>query len=87
MSGYRSQFHYDGYDWDAVHTSIGRDQVAPGETVRAYLSFLSPEMHAGRIRPCMPFLIREGKCVVGYGVVLNVLELEDSAARARLVVR
>ena len=82
-SGYRPQFHYDGHDWDATQTYIGRNEVAPGETVRAYLSFLSPEMHVGRIRPCMPFLIREGFRVVGYGVVLSVLELEESAERAR----
>lgn len=82
-SGYRPQFHYDGYDWDAVQAYIGQDQVAPGETVRAYLSFLSPEMHVGRIRPCMPFLIREGQRVVGYGAVIDVLELESSAERSR----
>lgn len=83
LTGYQPQFHYDGYDWSAVHTYIGRDRVAPGETVRAYLSFLSPEQHAGHIRPGMPFLIREGARVMGYGVVLNVPELDASAERAR----
>lgn len=83
VSGYRPQLHYDGRDWDAVQTFSGRDEAAPGETVRAYLSFLGPELHAGRIRPCMPFLVREGSRVVGYGVVLRVLAPEDPAERAR----
>ena len=84
-SGYRPQFFYRGQDWDAQHTYIDRDEVAPGESARAYLTFLSPELHRGHISPGMPFLIREGHHVVAYGRVLNVIELPASAARAQHV--
>jgi translation elongation factor EF-Tu-like GTPase len=60
-SGYRPQFHYEGHDWDAVHEYPDVDQAAPGQTVRALLSFLSPEEHRGRVHPGMSFEIREGR--------------------------
>lgn len=73
LSGYRPQFYYDGRDWDAVQTYVGVDRVHPGETVTARLSFLSPEAHAGRVYVGMPFLIREGRRIVGYGSVTRIL--------------
>ncbi|MBF0503326.1 MAG: elongation factor Tu [Candidatus Riflebacteria bacterium] len=82
QSGYRSQFYYNGHDWDAVHTYIGTDEVNPGQTIRAYLAFLSPDMHVGRIHPGLEFLIREGLRTVARGQVLQVLELEQSAERS-----
>ncbi len=84
-SGYRPQFFYRGQDWDAHHTYIERDEVWPGESARAYLTFLSPELHLGHISPGMPFLIREGQKVVAYGRVLSVIDLAASAARVRRV--
>jgi translation elongation factor EF-Tu-like GTPase len=82
MSEYRPQFYYAGHDWDAIHTYPEIESVEPGQTVRAYLAFLSPEQHVGRVLPGMPFLVREGQRVVGYGTVTQVLELEESAKRA-----
>src|SRR4051812_364992 len=79
---YRPQFHYAGVDWDARHKYPDVTQVNPGDTVRAYLAFLSPAEHAGRIQGGMPFLIREGLKTVAYGVVTRVLELEESARSA-----
>jgi translation elongation factor EF-Tu-like GTPase len=79
---YRPQFHYAGADWDARHEYPDVAQVNPGDTVRAYLAFLSPAEHAGRIQVGMPFLIREGLKTVAYGVVTRVLELEESARAA-----
>jgi elongation factor Tu len=76
-SGYRPQFYYGGDDWDAVHRYIGVDVVKPGETVIARLSFLSPQSHAGRVFEGMPFLIREGNHVVGYGRVTRLLGLRE----------
>ena len=84
-SGYRPQFFYRGQDWDAQHTYIDRAEVSPGESTRAYLTFLSPELHLGHISPGMPFLIREGPKVVAYGQVLRVIGLPTSAARAQQV--
>src|SRR4051812_44874783 len=79
--GYRPQFYYDGQDWDAAHTYIGTDEVLPGQTVRAYLTFVSPDRQVGRIHPGLEFLIREGSRTVARGRVLQVLELEQSAQR------
>ncbi len=75
-SGYRPQFYYSGHDWDAVHTYVDVTEARPGDTVTVRLSFLSPEAHAGRIFAGMPFLVREGNRVVGYGRVTRILDLE-----------
>ncbi len=83
FSGYRPQFYYDGHDWDAVQTYPDVEQVNPGDTVRAFLTFLSPQVHVGKISVGTIFLVREGHITVGYGRVLQVLELEHSAQRLR----
>lgn len=82
-SGYRPQFYYDNHNWDAIHTYIDTNEVYSGQTVRAYLSFLSPDMHTGRIYPGMEFLIREGSRTVARGRVLRLLDLEQSAEKIR----
>jgi translation elongation factor EF-Tu-like GTPase len=81
-SGFRPQFHYDGHDWDAVHEYPDEAWVYPGETVRAFLAFLSPAEHVGRLRPGTKFELREGQRTIGEGVVTRVLDLEDSARKA-----
>lgn len=83
FTDYRPQFYYAGNDWDAAHEYPDVDQVNPGDTVRAYLAFLSPLAHLGRIKPGMAFLIREGQKIVGYGAITQVLDLEMSAESAR----
>lgn len=80
QSGYRPQFYYAGHDWDAVHEYPDVTEASPGDTVRAYLAFLSPEDHVGRITPGMPFLVREGQRVVGYGSVVRILDLQKAPA-------
>lgn len=82
-SGYRPQFYYGGHDWDAVQHYPDFEEVQPGETVRAYLCFLSPDEHFGKLEPGTVFLIREGNRTVGYGKVTQLLGLEVSARRAR----
>ena len=81
FSGYRSQFFYDGHDWDAVHEYPDGLQVNPGETVRAYLAFLSPQEHVRKLSPGKRFQCREGTRVIAEGRVLRILELEESARR------
>ena len=81
-SGYRPQFHYEGRDWDAVHEYPDKQWVGPGETTRAFLAFLSPSQHVGRLSPGTKFQLREGQRVIGVGVVTRVLDLEDSARKA-----
>ena len=79
FDNYRPQFYYDGHDWDAPHLYPDVKQVNPGDTVRAYLGFLSPAEHFGKLYVNMPFQIREGARVVGRGRVTQILELEESA--------
>jgi elongation factor Tu len=81
FSSYRAQFFYKGHDWDAVHTYPDVEAANPGETVRAFLGFLSPHEHLGRVSVGMPFLVREGGQTVAYGVVTRILDLEASARR------
>ena len=81
LSGYRPQFFYNGQDWDAAHEYIGSEKAIPGEKIKAYLTFLSPQEHNGKLYPSMPFLIREGNRTVGFGVVLEIIDLAKSAKR------
>jgi translation elongation factor EF-Tu-like GTPase len=83
FNDYRPQFYYAGHDWDAPHEYPDVEQVNPGETVRAYLAFLSPLEHVGRIKQGMAFLIREDQKIVGYASISQVLDLEKSAEAAR----
>lgn len=67
FSGYRPQFYYAGHDWDAVHEYLDVGSVNPGDSVRAFLAFLSPGSQLGELQPGRAFMIREGQRVVGYG--------------------
>jgi translation elongation factor EF-Tu-like GTPase len=83
FSGYRPQFYYDGHDWDAIQTYPDVERVNPGDTVKAYLTLMSPAMHVGKLCVGTMFLLREGHKTVGYGRVTKVLDLERSAERGR----
>lgn len=83
FTGYRPQFHYNEQDWDASHIYPDVEVVNPGETVRAYLGFLSPQEHFGKVSVGMEFLVREGARTVGKGVVTKIVELEKSASRTK----
>ena len=80
-SGYRPQFHCNDQDWDAMHEYVDREWVHPGETVKAYLTFLSPQCHVGNVDVGTEFLVREGTKVVAKGHVTRILHLPDSARR------
>jgi elongation factor Tu len=83
LSGYRPQFYYDGYDWDAIQNYVGvAEPVQLGQTVTARLSFLSPQYHVGKLYSGKEFLICEGSKVVGRGRVTKILDLEKSAKEA-----
>jgi len=81
--GYRPQFYYDERDWDASQSYPDVEKANPGETVRTYLGFMSPKEHVGKVHVGMEFLIREGAQTVGKGTVTKILELEQSANRAK----
>lgn len=78
---YRPQFYYNSGDWDAQHEYPDVEEVKPGETVRVFLAFMSPQEHLGKIHVGMEFLIREGARTVGRGKITEILELETSAKR------
>jgi translation elongation factor EF-Tu-like GTPase len=75
-TGYFVQFFYDGQNWDAIHTYPGREWVNPGESVTAYLAFLTPEHHRGKLYPGKTFEVREGFHTVATGIVTKVIELD-----------
>ena len=75
-SGYRGHFFYDGLDWVAVQIYPDSEWVQLGETVRALISFMSPDEHVGKLFPGKEFSIREGK-LVGKGKVTKLLKLAD----------
>jgi hypothetical protein len=79
VAGYRPQFYYDGQDWVAVQHYGDVEAVLPGQTVLAYLAFLSPECHVGKLYPGKEFLIREGERVVAQGHITRILDLNTSA--------
>lgn len=81
FSGYRPQFYYEGHDWDADQEFPDVESVSPGQTVRAFLRFLSPHLHVGRLQPGLEFQVREGTRVVAHGRVTKILHLEESARR------
>lgn len=75
-TGYRPQFRYDGQDHCAVHTFPDVERVNPGETVKAYIAFLSPEDHRGKLSVGKTFQLREGVHVMANGLVTRIIELE-----------
>jgi translation elongation factor EF-Tu-like GTPase len=83
FNDYRPQFYYASHDWDAPQEFPDVQQVNPGDTVRAFLCFLSPDEHVGKVKPGMAFLVREGAKIVAYGSVTRLIDLEASATAAR----
>ena len=83
FSGYRPQFYYDGQDWVADHEYPDVESVLPGQTARALLRFLNPDMHLGRVHTGLIFLVREGSRVVASGRVTKILHLAESAERVK----
>jgi translation elongation factor EF-Tu-like GTPase len=83
LSGDRPQFYYQHGDWDCQVTLLEAERAAPGDVVRAELTFLSPHEHERRLHVGTPFLLREGYHVRAYGAVTRILDLSHSASRAR----
>jgi elongation factor Tu len=75
-TGYFVQFVYDGQNWDAIHTYPDREWVNPGDCVTAYLAFLTPEHHRGKLYPGKKFEVREGSHIVATGIVTKIIELD-----------
>jgi hypothetical protein len=58
---------------DAQHEYPDRDWVHPGETVKAILWLLAPEMQRGRLHPGFQFKVQAGARVIGIGTITTVL--------------
>jgi translation elongation factor EF-Tu-like GTPase len=83
LSGYRPQFYFGGFDYDADQEYPDVESVAPGQTARAYLRFLNPDYIAGQVFSGMEFQVREGARVVARGRITKIMHLEESAQRVR----
>ena len=58
--------------------------MLPGDRARAFVTFLSPSAHWGRLGVGKAFSIREGGRVVAHGRVEQLLDLCESAIRERV---
>ena len=74
-------YYRGAYDWDAENKYPEVEKVSPGDTIKAYLRFLSPQEHYGNVSVGMPFLIGEGSRTVTYGIAtggFDQLEVDAS---------
>ena len=81
LSGYRGQFFYGGHDWDARQDYPDAGTARVREPTRVLLSFSSPAAHRDVLAVGTPFLVREGRRVVGFGSVTKLLGLRENADR------
>ncbi|UHQ18312.1 hypothetical protein LVB87_08735 [Lysobacter sp. KIS68-7] len=62
---------------DAHIEFLDCQEVQPGQSARAELWFLAPDLQAGRLRPGFEFTVHDGSpIVVAHGVVISVLRQE-----------
>lgn len=78
QSGYRTvhDFHLPDTLIDAQHEYVENHQLQPGQTGRALLWLLTPELQRGRLFAGFSFTVQEGNRIVGEGKVLRVLNPE-----------
>jgi hypothetical protein len=57
---------------DAQHEYPDSEWVHPGETVRALLWLLAPEMQLGRLHPGFQFKVQDGPRLIGIGTITTV---------------
>jgi len=72
----KTQFYYDGDDWDVMLAFDTDEPVSPGDTVTARLIFLSQAAQRGRLHPGKRFALRDGAQVIARGYVRTLLALE-----------
>ena len=80
-SGFWPLFTYQGQNWISEHAYPDQEEVRPGDTAKAYIRFLSPHEHSGKVYVGMPFEVNEGVQTIGHGTVTKVFDqLEVDAA-------
>jgi hypothetical protein len=72
-SGYRGQFHYDKKDWDSIQQFVNKSFCNPGESVKVLMKTASPTNHLGKLFVGKSFEVREGKTIVGIGVITKII--------------
>ena len=65
---------------DALHTYPDVDEVHPGQSARALMSFLNPQHEAGRLFEGFEFTMQVGTRIIGHGRVTKILN-EDLRRR------
>lgn len=89
-NGYRGQFHYEGEEqaWDGFQyfPDLQDDSIVPlGTKIRVFVQFREETweaIHSKRLQVGMSFQIREGKRIVGRGVVTK-LEVDPTVFSVR----
>lgn len=82
---YRAELYYSAdynQSWDIIMLRDEDRHVMPGETVQAYLWFLSPQYQLGQLAVGTRFWLRTGPYPNGTGHVTQILNLEQ-AVRAK----
>jgi translation elongation factor EF-Tu-like GTPase len=70
--GYRPAIHHHGRYGDAFYQFEADDWIRPGDTVRARVTLLCPELHQDVLRPGEAIELCEGAHVYARGRVLRV---------------
>ena len=81
--GCRPFLRYHGKNWIVVLHFFGRQMAYPGETVNAYVTFLTPIKQLGRISEGLEFELCLGPKIMAKGVVTKVIDLWRSASDSK----
>ena len=82
-SGYRPAHAVrDDYLTTGVQRFLDREWVAPGETVRAHITFVSPEHYPHCLWPGKVINVQEASHVVGQAEIICILNPQLLAAKA-----
>ena len=83
VSGYRPQHRVlPDYLTSGIHHYLDVDEIAPGASAQAHITFITPEAYPGSLSPGQIVEISEGSRVVGHAriiAVLNALLNADAA--------
>jgi len=75
VTGYRPQFYYDSKDWVVSLTIEEINGIAPGESGKLFIGFMSPIEHSEILSVGLNFELREGTRTVASGVVTRIIDL------------
>ena len=74
-SGYRPQlcFDFEKNSTSGRQIFIDKEWVAPGETIDAEITMLSPQLFESKLHEGLEFKFCEGRVIVGSGTILKIL--------------